>query len=85
MSRTFEEVRNEAMALPPEERGHLGEELLDSVESDDGIEWDDDYKAEIQRRVAEVRAGTAKMVSADEAFAEARRAVDDVRRTARRG
>jgi putative addiction module component (TIGR02574 family) len=85
MSRTFEEVRNEAMALPPEERGHLGEELLDSVESDEGIEWDDDYKAEIQRRVAEVRAGTAKMVSADEAFAEARRAVDDVRRTARRG
>jgi putative addiction module component (TIGR02574 family) len=85
MSRTFEEVRSEALALTPEERGHLGEELLDSVESEEGIEWDDDYAAEIQRRVAEVRAGTAKMVSADEAFAEARRAVDDVRRTARRG
>jgi putative addiction module component (TIGR02574 family) len=85
MSRTFEEVRNEALALTAEERGHLGEELLDSVESDEGIEWDDDYAAEIQRRVAEVRAGTAKMVSADEAFAEARRAVDEVRRTARRG
>jgi putative addiction module component (TIGR02574 family) len=85
MSRTFEEVRNEAMALTLEERGHLAEELLDSVESDEGIEWDDEYAAEIQRRVAEVRAGTAKMVSADEAFAEARRAVDDVRRTARRG
>lgn len=73
------------MALTLEERGHLAEELLDSVESDEGIEWDDEYAAEIQRRVAEVRAGTAKMVSADEAFAEARRAVDDVRRTARRG
>jgi putative addiction module component (TIGR02574 family) len=85
MSRTFEEVRSEALALTPEERGHLGEELLDSIESEEGIEWDDDYAAEIQRRVAEVRAGTAKMVSADEAFAEARRAVDDVRRTARRG
>jgi putative addiction module component (TIGR02574 family) len=84
MSRTFEEVRDEAMALPPEQRGHLGEELLDSVESDEGIEWDDDYKAEIQRRVAEVRAGTAKMVSADEAIASAREAVNDVRRTARR-
>jgi len=85
MSRTYEEVRNQALALTPEERGHLGEELLDSVESDEGIEWDDEYAAEIQRRVAEVRAGTAKMVSADEAIAEARRAVDDVRRTARRG
>jgi putative addiction module component (TIGR02574 family) len=85
MSRTFEEVRAQAMALTPEERGHLAEELLDSVESDEGIEWDDEYAAEIQRRVAEVRAGTAKMVSADEAIAAARRAIDDVRRTARRG
>lgn len=73
------------MALTPEERGHLGEELLDSVESDGGIEWDDDYAAEIQRRVAEVRAGTAKMVSAEEAIAAAREAVNDVRRAARRG
>jgi len=85
MSRTFEEVRNEALALTPEERGHLAEELLDSLESGDGIEWDDDYAAEIQRRLAEIRAGAAKMVSADEAIAAARRAVDDVRRTARRG
>jgi len=85
MSRTFEEVRNEALALTPEERGHLAEELLDSVESENGIEWDDDYAAEIQRRVAEIRAGTAKLVSAEEAIAAARRAVDDVRRTARRG
>ena len=85
MSRTFEEVRNEALALTPEERGTLAEELLDSVESEDGIEWNDDYTAEIQRRVAEIRAGTAKMISADEAIAAARRAVDDVRRTARRG
>jgi len=85
MSRTFDEVRDQAMALTPEERGHLGEELLDSIESDEGIEWNDEYGAEIQRRVAEVRAGTAKMVSADEAIAAAREAVNDVRRTARRG
>jgi len=84
MSRTFEEVREEAMALSPEERGHLGEELLDSVESDETIEWDDEYGAEIQRRVAEVRAGTAQMVSAAEAIAAAREAVNDVRRTSQR-
>jgi len=85
MSQTFEDVRNQAMALTAEERGHLAEELLDSVESDQGVEWDDEYAAEIQRRVAEVRAGTAKMVSAEEAIAAAREAVNDVRRTARRG
>jgi putative addiction module component (TIGR02574 family) len=84
MSRTYEEVREEVMALTPEERGHLAAELLDSVESDEAIEWDDEYAAEIQRRVAEVRAGTAKMVSAEHAIAAAREAVNDVRRTARR-
>ena len=85
MSRTFEEVREEAMALTPEQRGSLAEELLDSVESDEGVEWDEEYAAEIQRRVAEVRAGTAKTVPADEAIAAAREAVNDVRRAARRG
>ena len=85
MSRTFEEVRDEAMALSPEERGHLAEELLDSVRSDEDAEWDDEYTAEIQRRVAEIDAGTAKLVSADEAIASARQAVNDVRRTTRRG
>lgn len=84
MSQTYEEARDKAMALSPEERGHLADELLDSVESD-GIQWDEEYEAEIERRVAEVRAGTAKLIPAEEAIASARRAVKDVRRTARRG
>lgn len=85
MSQTYEEARDKAMALNPDERGQLAEELLDSVESDEGIQWDDEYEAEIQRRVAEVRAGTAKLIPAEEAIAAARQAVNDVRRTARRG
>ena len=84
MSRTFEEVRNEALALSPEERGHLGEELLDSVESDEGIEWDDEYAAEIQRRVAEIDAGTAEHTDSDEAIASVRRLLDDARQTSSR-
>ena len=84
MSRTFEDVRNEAMALTPEERGHLAEELLDSVESDEGIEWDDEYAAEIQRRVAEIDAGTAELVDSDEAIANARRLLSDARQTSSR-
>jgi putative addiction module component (TIGR02574 family) len=79
MSRTFEEVRNEAMALSPEERGLLAEELLDSVRSDEDVEWDEEYAAEIQRRVAEIEAGTAELVDADEAIAKARRALEDAR------
>jgi putative addiction module component (TIGR02574 family) len=85
MSRTFEKLRGEAMELNPEERGLLAEELLDSLRSEEDIELDEAYAAEIQRRVAEIKDGTAKLVSADDAIASARRAVNDVRRAARRG
>ena len=84
MSRPFEEVRNEALALTAEERGHLGEELLDSIESDEGIEWDDDYAAEIQRRVAEIDAGTAEAIDSDESIANAQRLLSDARQTSSR-
>jgi putative addiction module component (TIGR02574 family) len=83
MSRTFEDVRNLALALTPEEREHLAEDLFDSVESE-GIEWDDEYAAEIQRRVAEIRAGTAKTVSSDEAIADVRRLLNEARQTSSR-
>ena len=72
------------MALTPEERGHLAEELLDSVESDEVIEWDDEYAAEIQRRVAEIDAGTADTVDSDEAVANVRRLLNDARQTSSR-
>jgi putative addiction module component (TIGR02574 family) len=84
MSRTFEEVRNEALALTLEERGHLAEELLDSVESDEGTEWDEEYGAEIQRRVADIDAGTADVIDSDESIANAQRLLNDARQTSSR-
>jgi putative addiction module component (TIGR02574 family) len=72
------------MALTPEERGHLAEELLDSVESDEVTEWDDEYAAEIQRRVAEIDGGTAETVDSDEAVANVRRLLNDARQTSSR-
>jgi putative addiction module component (TIGR02574 family) len=79
MSRTFEEVRDEAMVLSPEERGHLAEELFDSVESEEDIQWDDEYEAELQRRIAGIDAGTAETIDSDEAIANAQRLLDDLR------
>jgi putative addiction module component (TIGR02574 family) len=84
MSRTFEDVRNQAMALTAEERGNLAEELLDSVESDEVIEWDEEYTAEIERRVAEIDAGTAETTDSDHAIANVRRLLDDARQTSSR-
>ena len=50
----------------------LAEELLSTVqETDDQVEaaWDE----EIRSRIAEIDAGTAKLIPAEEAFAEVRR------------
>jgi Putative addiction module component len=42
------------------------------------------YAAEIQRRIAEIRAGTAHLISADDALAQARQAVKNARESSRR-
>jgi putative addiction module component (TIGR02574 family) len=71
MSALVEELSRQALALAPEERVRLAEELLATVqEVDADVEaaWDE----EIKRRVAEIDAGTAKLSAADEVFAEVR-------------
>lgn len=72
MSTLVEELSQKAQALTPQERVQLAEELLATVQaSDSEVEaaWDE----EIRRRVAEIDSGTAKLVPAEEVFAELRR------------
>ena len=72
MASLVEELTARARALPPEERGRLAEELLATVqETDEQVEaaWDQ----EIRRRIAEIDAGTANLIPAEEAFAQVRR------------
>ena len=72
MPSLIDELSQKARALPPEERVRLAEELLATVqECDDEVDaaWDE----EIKRRIAEIDAGTAKLIPAEEVFAEARR------------
>lgn len=54
--------------MPPEDRVRLAEELLATVQEDAEVElaWD----AEIRRRIAEIDSGTAKLIPAEEVFAE---------------
>lgn len=71
MSSLIDELSRKARSLPPEERIRLAEELLSSVQdSDEEIEtaWED----EIKRRLDEVESGTAKLIPAEEVFAEIR-------------
>ena len=72
MSSLVEELSQKARALPPEERVRLAEELLATVQEVD-LEVEAAWDEEIRLRIAEVDSGTAKLVPADEVFAEVRR------------
>jgi putative addiction module component (TIGR02574 family) len=72
MSGLIDELSRKARALSPEERIRLAEELLSSVQdSDEEIEAA--WAQEIERRLEEVESGTAKLIPAEEVFAEIRR------------
>lgn len=72
MSSLIDELSRKARALPPEERIRLAEELISSVRDPDG-EIEAAWAEEIERRLEEVESGTAKLIPADEVFAEIRR------------
>jgi hypothetical protein len=74
---TYETVLAEALRLPEGERGDLAARLLRSLEPDDGTEvtgeqWEEAWSAEIDRRVQEVRDGTAELVDGEEVLRESR-------------
>ncbi len=70
MSETVEAIKVQARGLSPAERVELAAFLLDSPEPDDeGDRW---WGAEIARRIADIRAGTAVGRSVDDVVAELR-------------
>ena len=74
MSALAEELSRKALALPAEERVWLAEELLATVQEVDAeveAAWDE----EIKRRIAEIDNGTARLILAEEVFAEVRRLI----------
>jgi putative addiction module component (TIGR02574 family) len=72
MSSLIDELSRKARALPPEERVRLAQELLSSVQDSDE-EIQAAWAEEIERRLEEVENGTAKLIPAEEVFAEIRR------------
>lgn len=72
MPKLLEELSRKALGLSPEDRLQLAEELLATVQDVDAdveAAWDE----QIKRRLAEIDDGTAKLVPAEEVFAEVRR------------
>jgi putative addiction module component (TIGR02574 family) len=72
MSRTFEEVRNEAMALTLEERSNLAEDLWDSNRTPEELEIDRVWTVEVERRVAEIDAGIGTLIPGEDVIRELR-------------
>ena len=72
MSRTFEEVRDEAMALTPEERSTLAEDLWDSNRTAEELEIDRAWTIEVERRVAEIDAGIGVLIPGEDVIRELR-------------
>lgn len=68
MSLSIDQLKAEALKLSPEERADLADWLWVSAMPRAEVEaaWD----AEIARRIAEIDAGTAKLIPAEEVFAE---------------
>jgi len=69
---TIDELMREALALDAKERAAMAHELLSSLESLSDAEIEQLWIEEAQRRSAEIDAGVARTVAADEALARAR-------------
>jgi putative addiction module component (TIGR02574 family) len=61
-SATLKKLREEALTLPEEERAELAYDLIESLDSPADPDAADAWDAEISRRLAEIDAGTAKLV-----------------------
>jgi hypothetical protein len=75
---TYERVKAAAVRLTNRKRSRLAHQLSRFV-TPTRREIEEAWAKEIERRVAEIRAGTATLVDSDESIAAARRAVERVR------
>jgi hypothetical protein len=72
---TVEQIADEALALPSEARALLADRLVESLDPvEDGL-LQKLWAAEALKRRDEVRSGTVKTITADEALAQVRHAV----------
>ncbi|MDC6167065.1 addiction module protein [Paucibacter sp. XJ19-41] len=75
MSAELDSVTGDAMKLRPEERAELLERLVDSLRPEPPP-LHPSWEAELERRVAELDAGLAQSIPADQVFAEMRKIID---------
>lgn len=67
MTQAADQVLQSALALSPEERRDVLEELLRSLDGPEA-ELDQSWMDEIQRRIDEIESGAVQMIPAEEVF-----------------
>jgi putative addiction module component (TIGR02574 family) len=75
MNRNVKDLESEAMQLPIEERAALAEKLILSLDAPSEAENLQLWVEEAERRLKELRQGTAMDVSAEDVFRRARVAI----------
>lgn len=63
---TMRKLRSEALMLPEPERAELAHALVESLDAPPDADVADAWDKEISRRLAEIEAGTAKLIDRDE-------------------
>lgn len=63
---SFEELKDEALALSEADRAALALELVSSLDGKPDPDVETEWNAEIRRRLAEIDNGTAKLIDRDE-------------------
>ena len=77
MAVTFEELAEQAMSLPLEDRARLADLLVESLDADGLGAHDELWLAEAQRRLEDIRSGRVHTIPGDEALRSVR---DSLRR-----
>ncbi len=72
MSTRADTILGTALALPPDERAWLAEELIASLDQGKDSAVDSAWAAEIERRIAEVESGEVETLSWEDARARIR-------------
>jgi putative addiction module component (TIGR02574 family) len=74
METQLEMLEAQALKLTTSERAHLAERLIASLDED--VEIEEAWAVEVQRRIAQIESGRAKMIPSAEAIARARESLE---------
>jgi putative addiction module component (TIGR02574 family) len=70
MIHSYQRLEEEVLHLPRIARSQLASRLLESLEEDEH-EWSAEWQEELQRRVASIETGSAKLIPAEDLWKEA--------------